>query len=87
MGYFSSMTSSPRLITRPHQIKKLRLKALMTQGMLAQKATVHVATVRMAEDGPKQVFPGTVKKLANALGCDPSDISEVVSDEQEAVGA
>ena len=73
------MTNRPQLIIRPQALRSRRLSALLTQEGLARKAKVSEDTIRQAEDikSPKAVFPGTVRKLADALECDPSDISEV----------
>lgn len=73
------MSNRPQLVIRPQALRSRRLSALLTQEGLARKAKVSEDTVRQAEDikAPKAVFPGTVKKLAEALECDPSDISEV----------
>lgn len=73
------MTNRPQLIIRPQALRSRRLSALLTQEGLARKARVSEDTIRQAEDirVPKAVFPGTVKKLARALDCDPADISEV----------
>lgn len=79
------MTSRPQLVIRPQALRSRRLSALLTQEGLARKARVSEDTVRQAEDiktGPKAVFPGTVKKLARALDCDPADISEVTAPEE-----
>lgn len=73
------MTNRPQLVIRPLALRSRRLAAVLTQEGLARKAGVSEDTVRQAEDpkNPKSVFPGTVRKLADALECDPAEISEV----------
>lgn len=84
MGYFSPMPTSPRLIIQPDRLRTLRLTALMTQGQLADAAGVHEATISQLEDprnDSRNVFPGTVRKIAMALRVDPDRFSEVVTEE------
>lgn len=72
-------TSRPVLIIPARNLRLYRLRAVLTQEQLAAKSGVAVARIRQIE-GSKNltVQPGTVGKLANALGCTPQELSEVV---------
>lgn len=54
-------------------LKAARLRRAMTQAQLAEAAKVALSTVaRLETDAPGA--PGTIRKLADALDVDPSDL-------------
>jgi transcriptional regulator with XRE-family HTH domain len=59
-------------------LKALRQKQVLTVAELAQKAGVSKNTISKAENGGS-VYPSTVRKLARALGVEPSDLVGVRS--------
>lgn len=58
------------------QVKNRRLRRAMTQGELAQKAGIGINTVVRIERNQTEPRPPTVRKLAAALGVDPSELVE-----------
>jgi transcriptional regulator with XRE-family HTH domain len=54
-------------------LKTLRRERVLTVAELAQQAGVSKNTISKAENGGS-VYPSTVKKLAHALGVEPSDL-------------
>jgi transcriptional regulator with XRE-family HTH domain len=55
-------------------LKELRLERMMSQETLAFEAGMSPTTVWQAERGKRMSF-GTVRRLAKALGLDPSDLA------------
>lgn len=62
------------LVTLPG-LRRLRLFAALSQRELARRAGVSPATIGRIEDG-EQAHPSTVRKLADALGCQPRELIE-----------
>lgn len=54
-------------------LKTLREERVLTVTELARQAGVSKNTISKAENGGS-VYPSTVRKLAHALGVDPSDL-------------
>lgn len=71
------MVSNPRLTVIPEALRRARLEAFLERSELAEKADVSEATIRAFEQSPKPAKISTIRAIAKALGCDPSDISEV----------
>ncbi len=57
-------------------LKQLRLERLLTIRALAKHAGVSTRTVLQVEHGLRRPHPGTIKKLAAALGVEPAEIRE-----------
>jgi transcriptional regulator with XRE-family HTH domain len=55
------------------KLKTLREERVLTVAELARQAGVSKNTISKAENGGS-VYPSTVRKLAGALGVDPSDL-------------
>ena len=55
-------------------LRELRRERGLSQYTLAQRAGVALATVREAELGRRRPQPSTVRRLAGALGVEPSDL-------------
>jgi transcriptional regulator with XRE-family HTH domain len=53
-------------------LRRLRATRVMTQGELAEKAGVSKTTVARAEIGQLVPHPKNIRKLAEALGVEPS---------------
>lgn len=51
----------------------------MTQSDLAEASGVNIRTVGRLERGDTSVHPSTIKKLAKALGVEPSELVERAS--------
>lgn len=58
------------------RLKALRLRAALSQRMLADKADVNEATYRAIELGQRRARPSTVTKIAKALGVKPQELME-----------
>ena len=56
------------------EVKRLRLRRAMTQQELADAAGLGINTIIRIEGNKTQPHPPTVRKLATALGVDPSEI-------------
>lgn len=61
-------------------LARIRKQKLITQAELAEKSGVTVSTLSRLEGGLQQARISTVRKLADALGVDPS---EIMSAEEE----
>lgn len=72
------MTSSRASFTIPADgFRRRRLAKLLSQQELAKAAKVSRFTITRIEGGvddPVEVRGGTVRKLAEALGCEPDDL-------------
>lgn len=64
-----------RLVIDPAKLRTRRLALFLEPEELAEKAGVHVATVKAAEGSRKAVHIKTVRKLAQALQCHPGDLA------------
>lgn len=59
------------------RLKTLRERRALTQHELAERAGVNRVTVARLEGGVDHPLPGTVRKLADALGVGPEDLMDV----------
>jgi transcriptional regulator with XRE-family HTH domain len=57
-------------------LRELRLERVLSQRELAERAGVSPKTVLDVETGKIRPHPATLRKLAAALGVDPSALSE-----------
>ena len=57
-------------------LRELRLRRVLTQRELAQRANVAPATVVNIELGRIRPHPSTLRKLADALGVEPEELAE-----------
>lgn len=57
-------------------LRELRQERLLTQRELAEKAGVSKATIVGIESGRIRPYPGTLRKLAEALEVPPSALAE-----------
>lgn len=62
-----------RSIPLPH-LRELRQSKGLSQRELGQLARVSSGTVYRLENGLRGAYPGTVRKLASALGVNPGDL-------------
>lgn len=70
---------SHRIELNPSEVNRRRLGLTLTRQDLADKAGISVHRVHKIEAGiAGGVSIATLRALADALGCDPNDISEVV---------
>ncbi len=58
------------------RLRAVRERAALTQRELASKAGVTYVQISRIERGEAEPYPGTVRKLAAALGVTPSDLME-----------
>lgn len=71
-----------RIILLPPALRERRLRAFLSPEQLAHVSGVGLGTIKAAEGSERSVHLSTVKALAEALKCDPADISRVdVADE------
>lgn len=71
--------ASSTLRIAPDTLRTLRLKAFLTQEELAAKSGMSTARIKQIEAGTHTVTtPSTVRKLAEALRCEPSQLAEIV---------
>jgi transcriptional regulator with XRE-family HTH domain len=56
-------------------LRRERLTRALSQRELAQKANISFSTVARIERGAP-AHPSTIRKLADALGCAPTDLME-----------
>ncbi len=57
------------------QLRELRDRASLSQGELAERAGVSRATITDLERGKRKPQPKTRRKLAEALGVEPYELS------------
>ena len=55
-------------------LKNWREKKILTQAELAELAEIDRVTVSQLESGPRHPRPGTIRKLARALGITPEEL-------------
>ncbi len=65
----------------PSKLRHLREENVLSQRDLARLAGLTHATVWRLENGPAEAHPGTIRKLARALGTDPRELLERGSDD------
>jgi len=58
------------------RLRTVRERAALTQRELAERAGVNYVQISRIENGDAQPRPGTVRKLATALGVAPVDLME-----------
>ena len=56
------------------KLQKLRRRRLWLIGDLADKSGVHRNTISKLENGKGGAYPETIRRLADALGVDPTDL-------------
>jgi len=62
------------------QVKQVRERALLTQGELAKRAGVGLATLNRIENDRVEPRFGTIRKLARALNIDPVELVRGAND-------
>lgn len=72
------METSPRRVLCGDKLVYHRDLAMLTQEELAERARLTKSTISRLESGYHRARYTTVKKLAQALGCDPSDLLQPV---------
>jgi transcriptional regulator with XRE-family HTH domain len=68
-------TEMPRGVTVPG-LRAARLRRLLTQAQLAERAGVAVSTLSRLEQGHGPAELATVLRLAEALGVEPRELTE-----------
>jgi transcriptional regulator with XRE-family HTH domain len=66
------MPSSPR--PRLPGLRHAREMAALTQAELAERAGIHRVSLANLERGAVGALPRTIRALAQALGCSPTDL-------------
>jgi transcriptional regulator with XRE-family HTH domain len=68
-----------------HRLRQLRREAALTQEDLARESGVSVGTIVRLENGAREPYPSTVRKLATALHVRPQVLTKCGPVEQEQV--
>jgi DNA-binding Xre family transcriptional regulator len=69
----------PRLEILPNELIRRRLESTLTRRELAEKVGISVARIDQLEnDTNPGVRPDSLRAIAEALGCEPADISRIV---------
>jgi transcriptional regulator with XRE-family HTH domain len=58
------------------KLQKLRRRRLWLIGDLAERSGVHRNTISKLENGKGGAYPETIRKLAETLGVDPTELIE-----------
>jgi transcriptional regulator with XRE-family HTH domain len=69
-----------QLRIRPEELRRRRLLKALEQEELAQRAGVSASSISRIENGDRGTTPATIRALAEALGCRPDDISDLVEE-------
>ena len=70
-----------RLVLLSHELRNRRLRAVLSRQQLADKSGVSRARIQELEAGHRLgVRPDTVQRLAQALGCEPMDLVQIIED-------
>jgi transcriptional regulator with XRE-family HTH domain len=67
------MSNSPPLLD-PDKLRLRRILARMSPPVLARRAGIHPSHLRFLESGKRGTTPETLGVLADALGCDITDL-------------
>lgn len=67
-------------VPRLPRLKRRREEAALTQGQLAERAGVARTTIVALERGA-EARPSTLRKLADALACEPRELLEPAGDD------
>lgn len=74
-----------KLVINPEALKSKRLARVLSRRQLAELAGISSQRIDMLESGIKPgVLPETAQALAQALSCDPSEITKVVASDEAA---
>ena len=57
------------------EVKRWRMRRAMTQIQLAERCGLSPATIVRIERNQREPQPGTIRKLADALDIDPSELT------------
>lgn len=68
-------------MTQLARLKAVRRRKALSQQQLAERAKVNRSTISRLENGVKEPFPTTVRKLAGALGVTPEELTEAQADD------
>jgi transcriptional regulator with XRE-family HTH domain len=63
-------------MVRLTRLRDVRQRRALTQQQLAERAGVNRVTIARIESGKDEPFPTTVRKVADALGVEPSDLMD-----------
>ncbi len=58
-------------------LKEQREKVMLSQGELAQRSGVGISAINKIENGKETPWPQTIRKLAEGLGCELSDLASL----------
>lgn len=67
------MSDSPT-VHDPDEMRRLRIEAGLNQIDLANRAELHQTYISLLELGRKNPTARTLKRIADALGCQPADL-------------
>jgi transcriptional regulator with XRE-family HTH domain len=58
-----------------HRVKAARERAFLSKRELAERAGLDRSTIARIEDGVTEVYPRTIRKIAEALSVDPASLT------------
>jgi transcriptional regulator with XRE-family HTH domain len=58
-----------------HRVKATRERAFLSKRELAERAGLDRSTIARIEDGVTEVYPRTIRKIAEALSVDPVSLT------------
>ena len=70
------MSTQPLVKVDGQKIQRLRSRRLWLIGDLAEKSGVHRNTISKLENGRGGAYPETIRKLAEALDVEPTELLE-----------
>jgi transcriptional regulator with XRE-family HTH domain len=57
------------------RVKQARERAFLSKRELAERAGLDRSTIGRIEDGVREVYPRTIRKIAEALAVDPTSLT------------
>ena len=77
VNIYAPRMSHPRLRIKAAELRRRRLKATLSRQDLGRLSGISSKRIEQIENGYSGVKPETARALAEALGCEPSELTEV----------
>jgi predicted transcriptional regulator len=78
VGYWPCTERSPRMLADVkidgEKVRAARERAFLSKRELAERADLDRSTIGRIEDGVTEVYPRTIRKIAEALSVDPATL-------------